>query len=233
MQTAQHYAIYLVMAGEGIFTCAEQKYPLCAGTLFFTCPTERFAVVSLEGLQYSYISFYGRRADEYRERLGLDRENRVVHRKTELTGFWENALAMARSGNIDLLSEAVLMYSLACLESDRKAPINVIDKVISLTHDRFTDPELSISSVAEQLGYDAKYLSSLFKKRKNVAYTHYLQQLRIRHAVFLMEEGIASVKNIALLSGFRDAFYFSKVFTSVEGVSPKSYILRVACRKNG
>ena len=40
-----------------------------------------------------------------------------------------------------------------------------------------------------------------------------------------MEEGVISVKNIALLSGFRDALYFSKIFTKVEGISPKAYML--------
>ena len=39
-----------------------------------------------------------------------------------------------------------------------------------------------------------------------------------------MEEGLVSVKNIALLSGFRDPLYFSKVFAETEGISPKNYI---------
>ncbi|MBO5295154.1 MAG: helix-turn-helix transcriptional regulator, partial [Clostridia bacterium] len=85
---------------------------------------------------------------------------------------------------------------------------------------------------ADELGYDAKYLSSLFKKKKGIAYTQYLRELRIRHAVFLIEEGIVSVKNAALLSGFRDALYFSKVFTSIQGITPKLYIQQVADRKN-
>ena len=230
-QTAQQYAIHLVIEGEGLFICDGKQYMLTAGTLFFVCRGERFSVASSQDLRYSYISFYGRRAEEYRERLRLDSENRVVQENEELITFWKNALAMACSSNIDLISEAVLMYSLAGLEPQRKTPADVIDKVISLTHEQFTDPELSISSVADQLGYDAKYLSSLFKKRKSVAYTRYLQQLRIKHAVFLMEAGVASVKNVALLSGFRDAFYFSKVFSSVEGISPKSYILQISANK--
>jgi transcriptional regulator GlxA family with amidase domain len=42
-----------------------------------------------------------------------------------------------------------------------------------------------------------------------------------------MEEGLVSVKNIAILSGFHDPLYFSKVFTESEGISPKNYIAKV------
>ena len=55
----------------------------------------------------------------------------------------------------------------------------------------------------------------------------YLRELRIRHALFLMEQGVASVKNVALLSGFGDALYFSKVFTAEQGISPKAYIASI------
>jgi YesN/AraC family two-component response regulator len=78
--------------------------------------------------------------------------------------------------------------------------------------------------LAAELGYDAKYLSSLFKKKKGTPFTQYLRELRIAHALFLMEQGVVSVKNIAILAGFGDALYFSKIFKEVMGVSPKSYI---------
>jgi AraC-like DNA-binding protein len=84
-----------------------------------------------------------------------------------------------------------------------------------------------LSKIAEELGYDSKYLSSLFKKRKGVTYTKYLREQRIKHAIFLMEEGVVSVKNVAILSGFRDALYFSKIFTQSTGLSPKAYIAKI------
>ena len=83
---------------------------------------------------------------------------------------------------------------------------------------------LRISEIAAHFGYNEKYLSTHFKKKKGVPYTQYLREQRIKHAVFLIEQGVESVKNVALLSGFRDAFYFSKVFTASVGMPPKDYI---------
>jgi AraC-like DNA-binding protein len=46
--------------------------------------------------------------------------------------------------------------------------------------------------------------------------------------VSLLEHGIDSVKNVALLSGFSDPLYFSTVFKKDIGISPKEYM-----KKNG
>lgn len=51
-----------------------------------------------------------------------------------------------------------------------------------------------------------------------------MKNLRINHAVFLMEQGITSVKNIAFLSGYKDPLYFSGVFKKTLGLSPSEYL---------
>ncbi len=224
LRKADNCFIGLAVKGEGELVCGREKYNLTVGTMFFVLKGESFSVRSLDGLEYSYIGFRGRRADEYMERFGINENNRVFDGNESLISFWRDSLENAESGNIDIISEAVLLYSIAKLAPPQKEQSDIISKMIMFTGDNFTDPDLSISTIAHQLGYDAKYLSSVFKKRKGIAYTQYLRELRIKHAVFLIEEGVVSVKNIALLSGFRDALYFSKLFTKTEGVSPKAYI---------
>jgi YesN/AraC family two-component response regulator len=102
---------------------------------------------------------------------------------------------------------------------------------MTITQEHFTNPDLSISAIADGIGYDTKYISALFKRRTGGAYTTFLRELRIKHAVFLMEEGVTSVKNVAILSGFRDPLYFSKVFAGSVGMSPKAYIQSIEERK--
>ena len=120
-----------------------------------------------------------------------------------------------------------MLYSLAKLKPKKTEQSDAVGLMITLTQERFTDPSLSLSTLADAIGYDSKYVSSLFKRRTGIAYTHFLRDLRIKHAVFLMEEGVANVKNVALLSGFEDPLYFSKVFTASEGISPKVYIQNI------
>lgn len=223
--TAENHIINLVAKGEGTLFCGGSEYPLQRGALFFVLKGEKFSIESISELEYSYISFSGRRADEYMERFGISDSNRLFSENEALIPFWMENIASVNDGNIDILSEATLLYSLARLDPCVKNKRNdVVSKVISLTEECFKDPELSLSSVAEQLGYHSKYISFLFKKQKGMTFTKYLRDIRIKHAMFLIEQGIVSVKNVAILSGFQDALYFSKVFKEAVGISPKEYI---------
>ena len=85
---------------------------------------------------------------------------------------------------------------------------------------------ISLAAVAREWGYHEKYLSHRFKQQTGSGFAAYLRTLRVRHAVFLFERGVVSVKNVALLCGFSDPFYFSKVFKETMGVSPKEYLAK-------
>ena len=221
---SQFHLIGLTVHGSSYLHIGSKIYPLETGTLFFVPRDAAFCIVASADLQYYYINFHGRRGNEFLERMDIHSTNCVFPGKGALIPFWRECLAQAEDKNIDLLCEAVLLYSLAHMQPAKAAKDDVIFQIVTLTQEQFTYPGLSLAGVAAQIGYDAKYLSALFKKKKGISYTQYLRDMRLRHAVFLMEEGIVSVKNIALLSGFRDPLYFSKVFTEAEGISPKAYI---------
>ena len=162
------------------------------------------------------------------QRLAISEVNCVFSGYEGLIPFWVDCSKDADAGNIDFLCEAVLLYSLSKLKPQQKDQSSVINRMVMLIQKRFSEHDLTVSVIAEELGYSEKYLSSLFKKRIGISFTQYLQEIRLKHAIFLMEEGVVSVKNVALLSGFRDPLYFSRVFSKVYGISPKAYIQRIA-----
>ncbi len=232
--TSSHFVMNLVCEGKGVFYCGQNRYEVSEGDVFFVLKGERFSVTFLseeEPLSYMYISFNGRRAYEYIERFGIGEECRVFSGYDSLIPFWRNSLDIAREDNIDLLSEAVLVYSLARITVEKKKKSDVVSRMIELTNEYFTDSGFSVSVLAEELGYDKKYLSSVFKRKKGITYTNYLKGLRIRRAVFYIEEGVSIVKNVALLSGYNDPLYFSKVFTSEMGITPKDFMKEVESKR--
>ena len=227
---AVFHIIGLTIQGSGKLRIGTQEHSLAAGTLFFVPRYLEFSVTPSSHLHYCYISFHGRRGDEFLARMDIHPDNCVFPRHDDLISFWQECLSQAEECNIDLLCESVLLYSLAHLQPANTGNDNVLSKIVTLTQEHFTEVDLSLSGIASQLGYDPKYLSSFFKKKKGISYTRYLREMRIRHAIFLMEEGLVSVKNIALLSGFHDPLYFSKVFTESEGISPKAYIASLSMK---
>ena len=232
IHSAEHYSIHLVLDGKGMFVCDGVEHEIEKGTLFFVCEGNEFSIGAYndESLEYCYICFHGRRANELIFRFNI-LDNNVFHGYSDIIPFWKECQKLAEEANIDVLCESVILYSLSKLKPDKKENCDILSKVLELTQRNFTDPDLSISAIADMLGYNEKYLSTLFKKKKGVAYTQYLREQRIKHAIFLIEQGVESVKNVSLLSGFRDALYFSKIFTASVGITPKEYIKSIQNEK--
>lgn len=214
----------LVSKGEGIVNRDGVIRELKVGSLFFIRKGEYFSVSGENVFEYLYISFSGRRADEYMSRFNVTKENFVFNGYEYLIDFWMDSIRCAYKMNIDLLSEATLLYTLAKLKPELSKTNNTVLKIETLTNELFADPALSLNTISEKLGYNTSYISSMFKKNKGISYTEYLQGIRIKHAMFLIEQGLISVTNVALLSGYNDPLYFSKVFKSINGMSPKEYM---------
>lgn len=217
----------LVVSGAGQLCKPQGTLPLSAGNLFVVERGERFSVTGEVDLTYIYVNFLGRRAEELIRRIGYTPTQCVFEGSQALCDFWQDCLHRAEAHNVDLLAEAVVLYTLAQLRPAHTPQSDLMTKIVTLTAERFTEARFSLTVLAEHLGYDAKYLSSFFKKGKGVPFTAYLRDLRVRHAVFLMEQGVVSIKNVALLSGFDDALYFSRIFKQCEGLSPKAYLERL------
>lgn len=84
--------------------------------------------------------------------------------------------------------------------------------------------DLRLEDIAAAQGYNASYLSALFKEGMGVNFQDYVQRVRIDHAKRLMASGQYKIKDIAQSTGFNDPHYFSQVFKKVEGVTPTEYL---------
>ncbi|MCI9152865.1 response regulator [Lachnospiraceae bacterium] len=73
-------------------------------------------------------------------------------------------------------------------------------------------------------GHSEKYIASLFKAEFGISPIKYLGNLRIDMAKKLIRSNPdLLLKDVAEMVGYTDAFYFSRVFKSHEGISPSQY----------
>ena len=231
---SDRYILGFVTEGEGLLCQNIHEIKINKGTVFFIEKETNFSIKGENGFAYFYISFYGRRADELVERFVLSRNNCIFNLNNsydELSAFAFNCLQRANEQNTDILSECGLLYFMTYLEVKEHRSTDLLSTMISLTAQNFSNASFSLNTLSDMMKYDAKYLSFYFKKHKRICYSEYLRDLRVKHSIFLIEQGLTSVKNIALLSGFADALYFSKVFKKEMEKSPKEYIAYI--NKNG
>lgn len=228
---ASCHHVGMVLKGAGVLTVHGEGLPIGEGDIYFIKKGSVFSMKRLGEMEYLYISFHGWHADELMERLRISQTNCVFHGHGELEAFWTSCFNRAEDGNLDLFSEAVLLYTVANLAEARKESNELSDKIAEYANHHFSDPTLSLTDLAGELGYDPKYLSALFRAKRGITFTQYLRSLRIKHAAFLFEEGVESVKSVAMLSGFSDALYFSKIFKQETGLTPSEYLRRIEEKK--
>ncbi len=227
MQKKQRWSehrMILVKNGTARFYVDAHAYPVSAGTLFFVLQGEEFYAEPRDGSAYMYVGFHGTRGEELLRRFGISSAHRLIEGFDGLIPLWSESLARASEKTVDLAAESILLYTFSRLHGNMREGDGPADRVVRLTEERFTDPTLSLASLAAELSYNPKYLSHAFRVQMGVGYSEYLRELRIKYAVSLLDHGINSVKNVALLSGFTDPLYFSTVFKKAIGMSPTEYI---------
>ncbi|MDO4324611.1 MAG: AraC family transcriptional regulator [bacterium] len=86
------------------------------------------------------------------------------------------------------------------------------------------EERLTLNEVAAVFGLSPNYLSSLFRKNCNIGFSEYITQKKISRAKSMLLEQDLKIYEVADQLGFESAFYFSKVFKKVEGISPREYV---------
>lgn len=88
----------------------------------------------------------------------------------------------------------------------------------------------TVSQLADKFGYQADYLSSLFKKAAGVSIVRFTNEIRIKSAKTLLLNYELSIKETAYSCGFSDEKYFMKIFRQLEGTTPTQY-RKAFCKK--
>jgi len=92
-------------------------------------------------------------------------------------------------------------------------------------HEHYKE-KMTLSDIADYLKISSGYLSTSFSSYMNRTVSDYIAEVKIEHAKELIDSGQYLIYEIANQLGFDNAYYFSKVFKKVTGMSPKNYECR-------
>ncbi|MFL0253192.1 AraC family transcriptional regulator [Clostridium neuense] len=85
------------------------------------------------------------------------------------------------------------------------------------------EKKITLSELSQLVNLSPTYLAKIFKKTTGYSIIEFFNKMKIDKAKELIIEGDKKVKEVAKTLGYKDEFYFSRIFKKIEGVSPKEF----------
>ena len=122
-------------------------------------------------------------------------------------------------GEIISLINSVFSYMEPNIGND-----DIISKITKFIHEHYTDPELSVNAIADNIYLTTSYICVFFKKVTGKTINQYITEYRIEKAKGLLRHQMVKIQDAAENVGYADAKYFSRVFEKTTGLKPKKYM---------
>lgn len=234
----KQYIFLYCKEGKGWIEVNKQKYTLITNEFIVLPPdTPHSYGASIESPWSIYwIHFIGTSAELFAKKFYVPTkaQHTSLYNEEERFKFFEDMYSILRNGfTIDNLNYAniCLKHFLATfLFQDSYKPSEVvseysesiINRVITYMNSHINQ-KVTIKEMATFLGYSVPYFHRKFYKMTGQSPIDYFIQMKINRACVELIKTNLKITQIASKLGFKDSYYFSRIFTKKMGVSPKKF----------
>ena len=130
-----------------------------------------------------------------------------------------------RAATVYALWEAIHQILIGKQQKERTLPPEVEAFQTLLLH-HLSDPDFDLQAAVAQTPYCEDHFRRIFRRYTGATPAAYLSDLRISYAKRLLRHEYPShmkIADVALASGFRDPYYFARLFKKRTGLSPSGY----------
>ena len=110
-----------------------------------------------------------------------------------------------------------------CAEGRRERQKGPVQRAREFMEDNFANPELTLRTVADYVGFNEKYLSARFTKECGCTFVSYLNSLRLRRAQELLLQTDMKIYEVSEAAGYSSVEHFNHMFKKKLCTSPKDY----------
>ncbi|MBB3322937.1 MULTISPECIES: HTH-type transcriptional activator RhaR [unclassified Atlantibacter] len=229
--------LVMVWRGNGLHVLNDRPWRITCGDLFYIKAEDRHSYESVNDLVLHNIIYCP-------ERLTLNVDWDALLKPQELNPRWRlnsQGIAQARQiisqlehespkddGLSRTLSESLFLQLCITLRRHRYQPDStgspdqgeVLDLLIAAL-DNSVNNAFDLQEFCQRHQVQERPLRQRFRQQTGMTINHYLRQLRICQAQYLLRHTEMLISDIASRCGFEDSNYFSVVFTRETGVTPR------------
>ena len=240
--THEFYELVLVWRGNGLHVLNDRPYRITRGDLFYIRAQDKHSYASVNDLVLQNIIYCPDRLalnlDWAAHIPGLNDVDWTPHWRIGSTGMAQVRQVITQleqeSSKNDVLSNAMAEALFAQLvmtlkrhrfAADNQAAANsepLLDKLITALSGSL-NRSFILEQFCEQAQCSERALRQQFRTQTGMTINHYLRQLRICHAQYLLQHTELMIGEVSTRCGFEDSNYFSVVFTRETGMTPSQW----------
>lgn len=109
-----------------------------------------------------------------------------------------------------------------------KSTVNNADfeNILTYINDNISHP-LSLDEISERFFISKNYVCILFRKHLGTTFSHYISNTKMKYAEKLIKTTGLSFEQVSKAVGYKEYFYFSRIFKKTFGRSPREYKLQM------
>lgn len=210
-----YHLIHYCKRGSGTFQNASGVCSVHAGQIFLIFPGETtvYAADTAEPWEYVWIAFTGDGLEQLRTLAPVCDYPADTFLRLQRT---VQEAVLAPEAYIACVYE--ILYRLVGSATGQSPVYEQARRYLELHYGACA----TLTRLAASLGFDRRYLARMFKAHYGISMKAYLTCVRMEHAKRLLAEG-QSVTKTASLTGYADAFSFSKIFCAKVGIPPSDF----------
>jgi AraC family transcriptional regulator of arabinose operon len=237
-KTPNENHLHFILNGKGTLTIHQKTYHLKKDDIFLIPKSVHidYAADMEHPWEYIWVTFDGEMAIDYLNHAGLSADHPVATSGIPTASYLPLIKKILDSNELTFTNEIKrvgylfdIISTLIDAQSELKGKKNRYDYSSetyvehALQYITLNYKEIKVSDIAEYVGINRSYLTSIFKKELNVSPQEYLINYRLGKAAKLLETSQLPIKDISIEAGYNNPLNFSKMFKNAYGVSPKIY----------
>ncbi len=231
-ETLQYILMYCV-DGEGWIEMDQNKQKISVGEVVIIPKNKAHSYGSNPNNAWTiyWIHFDGLLASYFCENLDkpmqifVEENSRIEDRIElfeEIFSILKNGLDYSVTVFFHFLGSLKFMGAFRKSLSERQNKRDIIEESIHFMRENI-HRNLLLHEIANYVGFSVSHFSLLFKQKTGITPLSYFNQLRIQTACHHLDFTNLQINQIAMVLGFDDPYYFSRIFSKTMGVSPIKY----------
>ncbi|WP_124068168.1 AraC family transcriptional regulator [Clostridium sp. E02] len=233
------YHLHFVLSGKGVLKTGGNQYQLKTDDIFLIPkdkPVEYYADEK-DPWEYMWITFDGAMAETYLRYAEFSDFTCTGHsqipnrcylpmiQKILDTNQLTYANEIKRVGYLYEILSTLIDVQSSMKDSRKKQYDYSIDTYVdyALQYIKLNYQSIKVQDIADYIGINRSYLTSIFKKKLQVSPQEYLLKYRLSLAAETLASSMRSIQDIAASIGYDNPLTFSKIFKQEYGVSPRHY----------